>query len=129
MSFRPLPRTTPHILNLLLELQSDLGIAIVFISHDMAVVERVSHRTAVMAGGRIVEIGTRAAIFEDPRHAYTKSLLSSVPVADPRIRQMEGSASFAPKKSPIHPVGHRPAASVYDSVGEDHSVLIAPDFD
>jgi len=116
-----------HILNLLLELQADLGIAIVFISHDMAVVERMSHRTAVMFAGRIVEIGSRAAVFEDPRHPYTKSLLSAVPVADPRIRQIERAKRFAPNKSPIHPAGYAPAASVYEEVGNDHAVLVAPE--
>jgi len=72
-----------QVLNLMMELQADLGISILFISHDMAVVERVSHHVGVMYLGRIVELGTRQAIFENPQHPYTQSLLSAVPVADP----------------------------------------------
>ena len=64
-----------QVLNLMLELQAELGISMLFISHDMAVVERVSHHVAVMYLGRIVEIGTRQEVFEDPRHDYTKTLM------------------------------------------------------
>src|SRR3546814_10500210 len=63
-----------QIVNLLIELQRELGISYLFISHDMAVVERISHRVAVMYMGQLVEIGQRRAIFEDPQHAYTKKL-------------------------------------------------------
>lgn len=72
-----------QIINLLLSLQREMGIAFLFISHDMAVVERISHRVAVMYRGRIVEIGPRRAIFENPQHPYTRKLLAAVPVADP----------------------------------------------
>lgn len=72
-----------QIINLLLDLQRDLGIAYLFISHDMAVVERISHRVAVMNRGRIVEMGPRAALFENPQHPYTRKLMAAVPVADP----------------------------------------------
>ena len=75
-----------QVVNLLLELQASLKLAYVFISHDMAVVERVSHRVAVMYMGEIVEIGPRAAIFGNPQHAYTKRLLAAVPVPDPDRR-------------------------------------------
>ena len=70
----------------MLDLQAEMGLAYLFISHDMAVVERVSHRVAVMYLGEIVEIGPRAAIFGDPRHPYTKKLLAAVPVPDPARR-------------------------------------------
>ena len=70
------------VLNLLQELQAELGIAYLFITHDMAVVEKISHRVAVMYFGQIVEMGTRAQVFEDPRHAYTRRLLQSVPIPD-----------------------------------------------
>ena len=112
-----------QVLNLMMELQADLGIALLFISHDMAVVERVSHHTAVMYLGRIVEIGPRQAVFEDPRHDYTKSLMSAVPIADPRQRKSRDDLSFKPIPSPVFPVGHEPEPSRYDEVGPNHFVL------
>jgi peptide/nickel transport system ATP-binding protein len=72
-----------QVLELLLELQQTLGLAYLFISHDMAVVERVSHRVAVMHAGRIVELGPRRAVLGDPRHPYTQALLAAVPIPDP----------------------------------------------
>ena len=75
-----------HVLDLMLELQEEMGIAYLFISHDMAVVERMSHHVAVMRHGEIVEQGDRRAIFENPQHAYTQALLDAVPRPDPRPR-------------------------------------------
>ncbi|MBR9894055.1 ABC transporter ATP-binding protein [bacterium] len=72
-----------QVLELMLELQQSLGLAYLFISHDMAVVEEVAHRVAVMRRGRIVEIGPRQAVLNDPRHPYTRALLAAVPVPDP----------------------------------------------
>ena len=112
-----------QVLNLMMELQADLGISFLFISHDMAVVERVSHRTAVMYLGRIVEIGPRAAVFENPRHEYTQSLLSAVPVADPRKRKVESDLNFKPIPSPIFPLDYDPGPSLYDEVDPGHFVL------
>ncbi len=112
-----------QVLNLLMELQADLGISMLFISHDMAVVERVSHSVGVMYLGRIVEIGPRRAIFEDPRHPYTKALMSAVPVADPRQRKGEKDLNFKPIPSPIFPVSHVPEPSVYEEVSPGHHVL------
>ncbi len=76
-----------QVIDLMLELQECLGLAYVFISHDMAVVERVSHRVAVMHRGRIVEVGPRRAVLGDPRHPYTRMLLEAVPVPDPNRRR------------------------------------------
>ena len=112
-----------QVLNLLMELQAELGISMLFISHDMAVVERVSHSVGVMYLGRIVEIGPRSAIFEDPRHPYTRSLLKAVPVADPRQRKGERDLNFKPIPSPIFPVEHEPVPSVYSEVAPGHFVL------
>ena len=112
-----------QVLNLMMGLQTEFGIALLFISHDMAVVERVSHYTAVMYLGRIVEIGPRGAVFEDPQHEYTKSLMSAVPIADPRQRMSRDDLSFKPIPSPVFPVGHEPGPSVYDEVGPKHFVL------
>jgi oligopeptide/dipeptide ABC transporter ATP-binding protein len=72
-----------QILNLLQELQTKLNLTYIFISHDLSVVEHISDRVAVMYLGKIVEMGPRKEVFEDPRHPYTKALLSSVPVPDP----------------------------------------------
>jgi len=112
-----------QVLNLMLELQHELGISILFISHDMAVVERVSHHVGVMYRGRIVELGTRRQIFEDPRHEYTRALMKAVPIADPRKRKSEKDLNFKPIPSPIFPVGHEPGPSVYQEVAPGHLVL------
>lgn len=113
-----------QVLNLMMELQSDLGLSFLFISHDMAVVERVSHDVAVMYLGRIVEIGPRQAIFENPQHPYTKALIRAVPIADPRQRKLEKDLNFRPIPSPIHENGYKPERSIYEEVGPGHRVLI-----
>jgi len=112
-----------QVLNLFMELQADLGISLLFISHDMAVVERVSHHVGVMYLGRIVELGTRRQIFENPQHSYTQALLSAVPIADPTQRKLESDLNFKPIPSPIFPLGHEPGPSVYDEVEAGHMVL------
>jgi ABC-type glutathione transport system ATPase component len=112
-----------QVLNLMMELQADLGISILFISHDMAVVERVSHHVGVMYLGRIVEMGTRRQIFENPRHPYTQALLKAVPIADPRQRKSEKDLKFKPIPSPIFPIDHVAEPSRYDEVEPGHLVL------
>jgi len=111
-----------QVVDLMLELQEEFGLSYLFISHDMGVVERISHRVAVMHGGRIVEIGSRAEIFENPRHPYTRDLLAAVPKPDPALRR-RGAPEAMPLVSPIFPVAYRPAPSTYRAVGEDHLVL------
>ena len=76
-----------QVVNLLAELQAELGLSYLFISHDLAVVKHFSHRVAIMYLGRIVEIGTRRDLFENPQHPYTESLLSAVPIPDPKARR------------------------------------------
>ena len=112
-----------QVLNLMMELQSELGLSFLFISHDMAVVERVSHQVGVMYLGRIVEMGPRGSVFENPQHAYTQALIKAVPIADPRKRKEEKDLNFKPIPSPIHPIGHKPEPSVYKETSPGHFVL------
>jgi ABC-type glutathione transport system ATPase component len=112
-----------QVLNLLAELQADLGLSFLFISHDIAVVERISHYVGVMYLGRLVEVGPRPAVFEDARHPYTKTLMAAVPVADPRRRRIHEAPSAKPLASPIFPLGHKPEPSNYDEVTQGHFVL------
>jgi peptide/nickel transport system ATP-binding protein len=76
-----------QIVNLLQDLQHEFGLALLFISHDLAIVEHMTHRVAVMYLGKIVEMAPRQQIFAAPRHPYTKALLSAVPVPDPTARR------------------------------------------
>jgi peptide/nickel transport system ATP-binding protein len=99
-----------QVLNLMLDLQAEFGLAYLFISHDMAVVERVSHRVAVMYLGEIVEIGPRAAVFERPLHPYTRKLMAAVPVPDPTLRKLRGDFSTEEIRSPIRPLGFVPSS-------------------
>ncbi len=112
-----------QVCNLLMDLQEQFKIAFLFISHDMAVVERVSHRVAVMYLGEIVEIGPRAAIFANPQHSYTKKLMAAVPVPDPARRGIRRNTAIDELKSPVRPVGYVPPARQYREVSPGHMVL------
>jgi ABC-type glutathione transport system ATPase component len=112
-----------QVLNLMMELQAELGLSFLFISHDMAVVERVSHYVGVMYLGRIVELGPRSRVFENPQHPYTQALMKAVPIADPRRRKSEKDLNFKPIPSPIHGPDYMPEPSVYDEVEPGHYVL------
>lgn len=111
-----------QIINLLLDLQREFGIAFLFISHDMAVVERISHRVAVMYLGQIVEIGPRQAIFESPQHAYTRKLMSAVPVADPQHHRRERPLLVDEMPSPIRKLGDEPLIAPLVECGAGHFV-------
>ncbi len=111
-----------QIVNLMLDLQRELGVAFLFISHDMAVVERISHRVAVMYLGRIVEIGPRRAIFENPQHPYTRKLMAAVPIADPARRHLKRALLEGEIPSPIRPVGDEPVVPPLQEVGPGHFV-------
>ncbi len=111
-----------QIINLMLDLQREFGIAFLFISHDMAVVERISHRVAVMYLGQIVEIGPRLAVFEQPQHPYTRKLMAAVPVADPTHRRRERALLVDEIPSPIRALGDEPEVAPLVEVSSGHFV-------
>lgn len=111
-----------QVVNLMLELQESLKIAYLFISHDMAVVERVSHRVAVMYLGEIVEIGSRGQIFSDPQHAYTRRLLNAVPIADPKRRNNRRAQAEFELGSAVRPADFVPVKAVYREHAPGHLV-------
>ncbi|MHA6730338.1 ABC transporter ATP-binding protein [Devosia sp. A369] len=113
-----------RVLDLLIDLQREFGLAYLFISHDMAVVERISHRVAVMYAGQIVEIGAARAVLSQPRHSYTKRLIAAVPDMD-RRRQHYG-IDTAPVPSLVRPRGYEPPPADWASIGPDHLVRVEP---
>jgi peptide/nickel transport system ATP-binding protein len=112
-----------QVINLMLDLQQELGLSYLFISHDMAVVERISHRVAVMYLGEIVEIGSRADVFDNPQHAYTRKLLAAVPVPDPDVHRKR---TVVPEElaSPLRPATYEPPARHYREVSDGHFVQL-----
>ena len=93
------------VINLLNELKARLGLAYLFVAHDLAVVRHISDRVAVMYLGRIVEVGSVDDLFDDPRHPYTQALLSAVPVPDPEVeRRRERVVLRGDLPSPTDPV-------------------------
>ena len=110
-----------QVINLMMDLQQKLGLSFLFISHDMAVVERISHRVAVMYLGQIVELGPRQAIFNNPLHSYTQKLLSAVPIADPTQRQ-ERPMLTGEIPSPIRDAGDNPTLVALNEVEPGHFV-------
>jgi glutathione transport system ATP-binding protein len=111
-----------QIINLLLDLQREMGIAFLFISHDMAVVERISHRVAVMYLGQIVEIGPRRAVFENPQHPYTRKLMAAVPVADPSHPRAQRVLLSDEIPSNIHKRGETVQRVQLHNIGPGHFV-------
>ncbi|MCZ0736354.1 ABC transporter ATP-binding protein [Phreatobacter sp. AB_2022a] len=113
-----------QVVNLMLDLQASMGLAYVFISHDMAVVERMSHRVAVMYLGEIVEIGPRAAVFGAPQHPYTRKLMAAVPIPDPARRTGRRVVSNDEIRSPVRPADYVPPARQYREVSPGHVVQV-----
>ncbi|HEY0208947.1 ABC transporter ATP-binding protein [Acerihabitans sp.] len=113
-----------QVVNLMLELQEQSGIAWLFISHDMAVVEHVAHRVAVMQMGRIVEIGPKASVFARPGHAYTQRLMAAVPVADPRHQRTQLFRDATELKSPIRAVDYQVAPQRMQEIAPGHFIAV-----
>ncbi len=111
-----------RVLNLLRELQQELGLAYLFISHDMAVVDNISDRVAVMYLGQIVEMGSRAQVFSNPQHPYTQRLIEAVPVPDPAHIRPPGVRLSGDIPSPLYPAGSGPAPVVLQDIGGGHLV-------
>ena len=111
-----------QVLDLLQDIQNETGIAYLFISHDMAVVEQISHRVAVMYMGRIVETGTRAQVFENPQHPYTQRLLDAVPVPDPVRAKRQYVPFVGELPSPVHDLDYMPPPFTYRTIADGHMV-------
>ena len=111
-----------RVLDLLIDLQREFGLAYLFISHDMAVVERIAHRIAVMYAGQIVEIGAAAAVLSSPQHSYTKRLISAVPAIERRGERFAIDATQVP--SLVRPKGFEPPPAAWREIGPDHRVRV-----
>ncbi len=114
-----------RVLDLLRALQKEFGVAYLFISHDMAVVENISDRVAVMYLGQIVETGTRAQVFTNPQHPYTQRLIEAVPVPDPTHIRPFTARLAGEVPSPVHPTGRGPVKQTLIDIGEGHLVAKA----
>ncbi|TPK98431.1 ABC transporter ATP-binding protein [Mesorhizobium sp. B2-4-12] len=110
------------VLELLVDLQREFGLAYLFISHDMAVVERIAHRIAVIYAGQIVEIGDATSVLSKPKHSYTKKLIAAVPTIDRRREHFEIDTRQVP--SLVRPQGFEPAPAKWELLGEDHMVRV-----
>jgi peptide/nickel transport system ATP-binding protein len=113
-----------QVVDLLMDLQDELKLSYLFISHDIGIVERVSHRVAVMYLGEIVELGPTREVLAQPKHPYTQRLMSAVPDPDPaadRHRLIGGPTIELP--SPLRPLDYVPPARLSRKVGQDHFVM------
>jgi peptide/nickel transport system ATP-binding protein len=107
-----------RVLDLLIDLQHEFGLAYLFISHDMAVVERIAHRVAVMYAGQVVEIGAAEAVLARPHHSYTKRLIAAVPGMERRRQRYDVDTTAVP--SLIRPRGYEPKLAAWVEIGDDH---------
>ncbi len=114
-----------RVIELMKELQAEMDLSYLFISHDMAVVEKVSHRVAVMYLGQIVEIGPTQEVLHRPRHPYTQRLLSAVPIPDPARRHLRAASTARDIPSPIRKVGDNPQVCELVQVAAGHYVQMA----
>ncbi|MER8461388.1 ABC transporter ATP-binding protein [Mesorhizobium sp. M1396] len=110
------------VLELLVDLQREFGLAYLFISHDMAVVERIAHRIAVIYAGQIVEIGDATSVLSKPKHSYTKKLIAAVPTIDRRHEHFELDTRQVP--SLVRPQGYEPAPARWEQFGGDHMARV-----
>jgi peptide/nickel transport system ATP-binding protein len=121
-----------QVINLLVDLQADLKLAYLFISHDLAVVEHIAHRVAVMYLGRIVETGPKREIFSSPRHPYTQALIAAAPIPDPRAKRtrivLEGDVP-SPLNPPSGCAFHTRCPFVFDRCRAETPVLTPRDED
>jgi peptide/nickel transport system ATP-binding protein len=114
-----------RILDLMQQLQDELGLSYLFISHDIAVVERVAHRIAVLYLGEIVEIGPTQAVLRNPQHSYTRRLLEAVPRPDPARRRVTPQLRTDEVPSPLKPVRYAPPLRTFAEAGPGHFVQVA----
>jgi ABC-type glutathione transport system ATPase component len=108
------------VLDLLVDLQQEFNLAYLFVTHDMAVVERIAHRVAVFYGGQILEIGNAGDVLANPRHSYTKELIKAVPSLE--RRSTEYSVDTRALLSLVRPIGFEPEMMPWVQVSEDHLV-------
>ena len=112
-----------QVLTLLEDLRQRYRLSYLFISHDMAVVERICHRVAVMFGGQLVEIGPRDRVLHHPQHPYTQHLLSAVPIPDVQQRRQPRATSAMPiRPEPIKPIGYQRVPQRFTDFGDGHLV-------
>lgn len=113
-----------RVLDLLIDLQKERNLAYLFVSHDMAVVERIAHRVAVLYGGQIVEIGDARSVLSNPQHDYTKKLIAAVPTMERRREGFKLNLEAVPTL--LRPAGYEPQPAQWFTLAQDHRVRIPP---